>query len=100
MPVRALADVELGSSRAVITRENGKRYVGIRMNVRNRDLARDRQRDPAPDRDGRRQRHDLGRAAHADRPPGQLLLGRRGADLARPALARSSEQIEIGRDFG
>ncbi|MEO6777403.1 MAG: efflux RND transporter permease subunit [Kofleriaceae bacterium] len=38
VPVRALADVELGSSRAVITRENGKRYVGIRMNVRNRDL--------------------------------------------------------------
>ncbi|HEY0252488.1 MAG TPA: efflux RND transporter permease subunit, partial [Kofleriaceae bacterium] len=38
VPVRAVADVELGSSRAVITRENGKRYVGIRMNVRNRDL--------------------------------------------------------------
>ncbi len=38
VPVRALADVELGASRAVITRENGKRYVGIRMNVRNRDL--------------------------------------------------------------
>jgi Cu/Ag efflux pump CusA len=38
VPMRALADVELGSSRAVITRENGKRYVGIRMNVRNRDL--------------------------------------------------------------
>ncbi|HET9990457.1 MAG TPA: efflux RND transporter permease subunit [Kofleriaceae bacterium] len=38
VPVRALAEVELGSSRAVITRENGKRYVGIRMNVRNRDL--------------------------------------------------------------
>jgi len=38
VPVRALANVEVGSSRAVITRENGKRYVGIRMNVRNRDL--------------------------------------------------------------
>lgn len=38
VPVRALADVDLGASRAVITRENGKRYVGIRMNVRNRDL--------------------------------------------------------------
>ena len=38
VPMRALADVDLGSSRAVITRENGKRYVGIRMNVRNRDL--------------------------------------------------------------
>ena len=38
VPVRALADVTMGSSRAVITRENGKRYVGVRMNVRNRDL--------------------------------------------------------------
>jgi cobalt-zinc-cadmium resistance protein CzcA len=38
VPIKALADVTLGSSRAVITRENGKRYVGIRMNVRNRDL--------------------------------------------------------------
>jgi cobalt-zinc-cadmium resistance protein CzcA len=38
VPVHALADVTVGSSRAVITRENGKRYVGIRMNVRNRDL--------------------------------------------------------------
>jgi cobalt-zinc-cadmium resistance protein CzcA len=38
VPIRALADVDVGSSRAVITRENGKRYVGIRMNVRNRDL--------------------------------------------------------------
>ncbi|HSD91025.1 MAG TPA: efflux RND transporter permease subunit, partial [Kofleriaceae bacterium] len=38
VPMRALADVSLGSSRAVITRENGKRYIGVRMNVRNRDL--------------------------------------------------------------
>jgi cobalt-zinc-cadmium resistance protein CzcA len=38
VPVRALADVSIQSSRAVITRENGKRYVGIRMNIRNRDL--------------------------------------------------------------
>jgi cobalt-zinc-cadmium resistance protein CzcA len=38
VPVKALADVSLQSSRAAITRENGKRYVGIRMNVRNRDL--------------------------------------------------------------
>jgi len=38
VPVHALADVSLGASRAVITRENGKRYIGIRMNVRNRDL--------------------------------------------------------------
>lgn len=38
VPVHALADVDLTASRAAITRENGKRYVGIRMNVRNRDL--------------------------------------------------------------
>ncbi len=38
VPLRALADVDVGSSRAAITRENGQRYVGIRMNVRNRDL--------------------------------------------------------------
>jgi heavy metal efflux system protein len=38
VPVKALADVTIDSSRAAITRENGKRYVGIRMNVRNRDL--------------------------------------------------------------
>ena len=28
----------MGMGRAAITRENGRRYVGIRMNVRNRDL--------------------------------------------------------------
>ena len=28
----------MGVGRAAITRENGTRYVGIRMNVRNRDL--------------------------------------------------------------
>ena len=33
-----MADVTLGSGRAAITRENGKRYVGVRMNVRGRDL--------------------------------------------------------------
>ncbi|HEY4245181.1 MAG TPA: CusA/CzcA family heavy metal efflux RND transporter [Kofleriaceae bacterium] len=38
VPIKALADVSIDSSRAAITRENGKRYVGIRMNVRNRDL--------------------------------------------------------------
>ena len=38
VPIKALADVTMDSSRAAITRENGKRYVGIRMNVRNRDL--------------------------------------------------------------
>jgi len=38
VPIKALADVAIDASRAAITRENGKRYVGIRMNVRNRDL--------------------------------------------------------------
>ena len=38
VPIKALAEVSIDSSRAAITRENGKRYVGIRMNVRNRDL--------------------------------------------------------------
>jgi cobalt-zinc-cadmium resistance protein CzcA len=38
VPVKALADVSIDASRAAITRESGKRYVGIRMNVRNRDL--------------------------------------------------------------
>jgi len=38
VPIKALADVSIDSSRAAITRESGKRYVGIRMNVRNRDL--------------------------------------------------------------
>ena len=38
VPVKALAAVTVDASRAAITRENGKRYIGIRMNVRNRDL--------------------------------------------------------------
>jgi cobalt-zinc-cadmium resistance protein CzcA len=38
IPMSAVADVELGTGRAAITRENGKRYVGVRMNVRGRDL--------------------------------------------------------------
>jgi len=38
IPIEAVAEVAIDSSRAAITRENGKRYVGIRMNVRNRDL--------------------------------------------------------------
>jgi heavy metal efflux system protein len=38
IPVSAVADVSLGSGRAAITRENGKRYIGVRMNVRGRDL--------------------------------------------------------------
>jgi cobalt-zinc-cadmium resistance protein CzcA len=38
IPLSALAKVELDSGRAAVTRENGRRYVGIRTNVRNRDL--------------------------------------------------------------
>jgi cobalt-zinc-cadmium resistance protein CzcA len=38
VPLSALGEVKVDMGRAAITRENGKRYVGIRMNVRNRDL--------------------------------------------------------------
>ncbi|HVY46116.1 MAG TPA: CusA/CzcA family heavy metal efflux RND transporter, partial [Minicystis sp.] len=38
LPLAALADVRMGMGRAAITRENGRRYVGIRSNVRDRDL--------------------------------------------------------------
>jgi cobalt-zinc-cadmium resistance protein CzcA len=38
IPLSAVAEVQMGMGRAVITRENGRRYVGIRMNVRGRDL--------------------------------------------------------------
>jgi cobalt-zinc-cadmium resistance protein CzcA len=38
VPISAVADVRMGSGRAAITRENGRRYVGVRMNVRNRDM--------------------------------------------------------------
>ncbi|HVU05636.1 MAG TPA: CusA/CzcA family heavy metal efflux RND transporter [Polyangiaceae bacterium] len=38
IPLSAVADVELANGRAAITRENGKRYIGVRMNVRNRDM--------------------------------------------------------------
>jgi cobalt-zinc-cadmium resistance protein CzcA len=38
IPLSAIADVAMGTGRAVITRENGRRYVGIRMNVRSRDM--------------------------------------------------------------
>jgi heavy metal efflux system protein len=37
-PVSAIADVRMATGRAAITRENGRRYVGVRMNVRNRDM--------------------------------------------------------------
>jgi len=38
VPLSAVADVSVGTGRAAITRENGRRYIGVRMNVRNRDL--------------------------------------------------------------
>jgi cobalt-zinc-cadmium resistance protein CzcA len=38
LPLSAVAEVTMGTGRAAITRENGRRYVGVRMNVRNRDL--------------------------------------------------------------
>jgi len=38
VPVAAVATVGMVKGPAAITRENGKRYIGIRTNVRNRDL--------------------------------------------------------------
>ena len=38
VPLLSVADVSLGYGRAAINRENGQRYVGLRMNVRSRDL--------------------------------------------------------------
>jgi heavy metal efflux system protein len=38
VPVSGVAEVAMGVGRAAITRESGRRYVGVRMNVRNRDL--------------------------------------------------------------
>jgi heavy metal efflux system protein len=38
VPLAALADIHLTSGRAAITREGGRRYLGVRMNVRGRDL--------------------------------------------------------------
>lgn len=38
VPLESLAQVELGRGRASINRENGRRYIGLRMNVRGRDL--------------------------------------------------------------
>ncbi|MES1207530.1 MAG: CusA/CzcA family heavy metal efflux RND transporter [Pseudomonadota bacterium] len=38
VPLETLSTVELGVGRASINRENGRRYIGIRMNVRGRDL--------------------------------------------------------------
>src|SRR5262249_9599054 len=38
VPLDALARVGVGYGRASISRENGRRYIGIRMNVRGRDM--------------------------------------------------------------
>lgn len=38
VPLEALAQVGSGQGRASINRENGRRYIGIRMNVRGRDM--------------------------------------------------------------
>jgi cobalt-zinc-cadmium resistance protein CzcA len=38
VPVSALAKVEMDHGPAAITRDNGKRYIGVRTNLRNRDL--------------------------------------------------------------
>jgi len=38
LPLSAFATVGMSTGRAAITREDGRRYVGVRMNVRNRDL--------------------------------------------------------------
>ena len=38
IPLEVLAHVTRGIGRAAISRENGRRYIGVRMNVRGRDL--------------------------------------------------------------
>ncbi len=38
VPLDGLAEVKVGFGRASVNRENGRRYIGIRMNVRGRDL--------------------------------------------------------------
>ncbi|MFL5350752.1 MAG: efflux RND transporter permease subunit [Hyalangium sp.] len=38
VPLESLAHVETGLGRASINRENGRRYIGIRMNIRGRDM--------------------------------------------------------------
>ncbi len=38
VPLEVLAHVSGGSGRASISRENGRRYIGVRMNVRGRDM--------------------------------------------------------------
>jgi cobalt-zinc-cadmium resistance protein CzcA len=38
VPLSAVGTVKMGLGRSAITRENGHRYIGVRMNVRNRDM--------------------------------------------------------------
>ena len=38
VPLTEVVDIKVGIGRASINRENGRRYVGVRMNVRGRDL--------------------------------------------------------------
>jgi cobalt-zinc-cadmium resistance protein CzcA len=38
LPLSAIAEVTMSSGRAAIFREAGRRYIGVRMNVRDRDL--------------------------------------------------------------
>ena len=38
VPIETLARVSIGKGRAAISREDGHRYIGIRMNVRGRDM--------------------------------------------------------------
>ncbi|MDP2269137.1 MAG: CusA/CzcA family heavy metal efflux RND transporter [Archangium sp.] len=38
VPLEAVAQLSTSQGRASITRENGRRYIGLRMNVRDRDL--------------------------------------------------------------
>jgi len=38
VPLASIAEITVGYGRAAISRENSQRYVGVRMNVRNRDL--------------------------------------------------------------
>jgi cobalt-zinc-cadmium resistance protein CzcA len=60
VPLEALAHLTSGTGRASINRENGRRYIGIRMNVRDRDLggfvddARGRVEKEAPLQGGQR----------------------------------------------
>ena len=60
VPLEALAHLTTGVGRASINRENGRRYIGIRMNVRDRDLggfvddARARVEKEAPLQSGQR----------------------------------------------